>query len=183
MSAPTQPTLDSLSFGELRTINVKRCVAVFFGLDRWTPLEWAGAVAGEVGEAANLTKKMRRGETVDPVAIGAEIADAVMYLDLLAANLGLDLGAMVRRKFNIVSERRSSPIRLPDMPAVEPLDASPEWCDVPAYRVPGCMIRDGDRFWQADTGPWITAQPTGDHLAHDSLRWCKRADHPSRKGK
>ena len=65
-------------------------------------------MAGETGEACNLIKKLRRGEAVRPETIGEEIADVVIYADLLAARLGLDLGECVRAKFNLVSVKRGS---------------------------------------------------------------------------
>jgi NTP pyrophosphatase (non-canonical NTP hydrolase) len=106
---------DGLTFNELREADVGRCNSgVFPGhtLDSWSPTDWACAVAGEVGEACNLIKKLRRGEIVSLEDIGFELADAVIYIDLLAARLGIDLGEAIREKFNIVSERRGSNARL-----------------------------------------------------------------------
>ena len=74
----------------------------------WTLGEWMNAVAGEVGEAANLIKKVRRGDkTLDESReeIGKELADVVCYLDLVAFRAGIDLGEVVRKKFNEVSDR------------------------------------------------------------------------------
>lgn len=103
----------ALSFAALRETNVRRCLDAFKqSLDDWSLLEWAGAAAGEVGELANLCKKLRRGEDVPLREIGYEAADAVIYLDLLCAAAGIDLGAMVREKFNVVSDRRGSEVRL-----------------------------------------------------------------------
>jgi NTP pyrophosphatase (non-canonical NTP hydrolase) len=96
---------DGLTFNELREANVGRCEDAFHPVDAWSPSDWACAVAGEVGEACNLIKKLRRGEDVPQQDIAFELADAVTYLDLLAARLGIDLGEAVREKFNIVSER------------------------------------------------------------------------------
>lgn len=104
--------MSDLSFARLRAVNVRRCEAVFHDIDAWSPTDWACAMAGEAGEACNLIKKLRRGESIDHVAIGYELADVVIYADLLAARLGLDLGEMVRQKFNIVSGRVGSAIRL-----------------------------------------------------------------------
>lgn len=44
--------------------------------------------------------------------IADELADLVIYADLLAERLEIDLGAAVVRKFNKVSERVGSNIRL-----------------------------------------------------------------------
>ena len=41
-----------------------------------------------------------------------ELADVVCYLDLLAFRLGIDLGEAVRDKFNRVSERVGSDVKL-----------------------------------------------------------------------
>jgi NTP pyrophosphatase (non-canonical NTP hydrolase) len=102
----------SLTFDELRLANVERCETAFHPLDAWSPSDWAMASAGELGEACNLLKKRLRGEAIQDEAIGDELADTVIYLDLLAARLGIDLGEAVIRKFDVVSGRRGSPIRL-----------------------------------------------------------------------
>ncbi len=52
--------VSGLLFAALRRLNVER--VPFFGhtLEGWNPLEWAGALCGEAGEAANIAKKLRR---------------------------------------------------------------------------------------------------------------------------
>ena len=102
----------SLDFDELRDANVRRCEDVFHGLNEWTLSDWGCAMAGEVGEACNLIKKTRRGEKINPDDIAEEVADVVIYADLLMARMGKDLGESVRAKFNKVSQRRGSGIRL-----------------------------------------------------------------------
>ena len=100
-----------LTFNGLRKANVVRCESVFHLLNCWSPSEWACALAGEAGETCNAVKTLNRGDgTVE--AIAAELADTVIYADLLAARLGIDLGAAVRAKFNEVSEKRGSTVRL-----------------------------------------------------------------------
>jgi len=113
-----------LTFIGLRGKNVLRCETIFHPLDEWSPTEWAVALAGEVGEACNAVKKLRRladgtNTAKDPQteaeaikAIGEELADVVIYADLLAARLGLDLGFEVAAKFNAVSALRDSEIFL-----------------------------------------------------------------------
>ncbi len=106
---------DELKFAELREKNVKRCespLGMNHKLTDWTPLEWAGAAAAECGECANFAKKLRRGDNISLADIGKEAADTVIYLDLLLARLGLDLGAFVRSKFNEVSDRVKCKIKL-----------------------------------------------------------------------
>lgn len=100
-----------LTFSRLREANVLRCDEAFQchgGLEGWPIANWAMAVSGEWGEACNKLKKLARGETLPPNDIAHEIADTVIYLDLLAARLGIDLEKAVRDKFNIVSCRVNS---------------------------------------------------------------------------
>ncbi|HEX3988177.1 MAG TPA: hypothetical protein VHZ30_02020 [Verrucomicrobiae bacterium] len=116
--------MKDLSFGELRETNVMRCEEVFHKVRDWTPTDWACALAGETGEACNFVKKLRRldGSDLDFIAseqraelrlnIGKELADVVIYADLLAARLDLDLGDFVRAKFNEISARMGSVRRL-----------------------------------------------------------------------
>ena len=102
---------DSLTFDELRRANLAR-VNAFHALDEWSPTDWATAAAGELGELCNLIKKLRRGEDISRDELAHELADTVTYLDLLAARLGIDLGEATRVKFNLVSKRIGSDMRL-----------------------------------------------------------------------
>lgn len=81
-------------------------------------------MAGEAGEACNVAKKIKRLETntntdKDPqtmaecqTLMAAELADVIIYADLLAAALGINLSIAIRDKFNAVSERMKSNVRL-----------------------------------------------------------------------
>lgn len=114
--------MKNFSLADLRRVNVTRCVESFHDIVEWSPTDWATAVAGECGEACNLIKKLRRrtGPTMESgkantpevaeliPAIGAELADTIIYIDLLAARLGIDLEDVIRRKFNEVSARVGS---------------------------------------------------------------------------
>jgi NTP pyrophosphatase (non-canonical NTP hydrolase) len=74
----------------------------------WSLGEWMNAVTGELGEAANLIKKITRGDfTLEEGRedLGKELADIMIYLDILAFRAGVDLGDAVRSKFNEVSDR------------------------------------------------------------------------------
>lgn len=108
--------MDDLTFDQLRKANVDRCNDAYHPIEDWTPTDWACAAAGEMGEACNLIKKARRKDYVisdrERTEIGFEIADTVVYLDLLAARMGIDLGAAVRSKFNVVSNRFGCKIKL-----------------------------------------------------------------------
>lgn len=114
----------NLDFNELRGANVRRCEEVFHPLTDWSPTDWATAMAGECGEACNEVKKLRRLDGADneqdepakreelKTKIGKELADLVIYADLLAARLGINLGSAVIEKFNEVSAKRGSTFTL-----------------------------------------------------------------------
>jgi NTP pyrophosphatase (non-canonical NTP hydrolase) len=113
-----------ISFQRLRDCNVKRCEEVFHALADWSPTDWACALAGEAGETCNKVKKLRRLDGADERLdtperreelrreIALELADTVIYADLLAARLGIDLGQAVKVKFDEVSRQRGSGIYL-----------------------------------------------------------------------
>ncbi len=104
--------MNVLTFDQLRLANESRCGQVFHPLYDWSPTDWGCAMAGEAGEACNKVKKLRRGEDVPLKDIADELADTVIYADLLAARLGINLGQAIREKFNEVSEQRGSDILL-----------------------------------------------------------------------
>jgi NTP pyrophosphatase (non-canonical NTP hydrolase) len=112
---------DGLTFNSLRSANLARLPE--FKNSRgepahskpdgsdWSPGEWSNAVMGELGEAANLIKKLQRGDlSIDEARplIADELADVVTYLDILAYQLGIDLGTATADKWNRVSERVGS---------------------------------------------------------------------------
>jgi NTP pyrophosphatase (non-canonical NTP hydrolase) len=70
------------------------------------------AAVGELGEMGNKLKKQLRGEYIDGKEIAWELADAIIYLDLLATHLQINLAEVLREKFNIVSDRYESDIKL-----------------------------------------------------------------------
>lgn len=116
---------DGLTFNTLREAN-KRRLPTFKnaqgdpahsepdGSD-WALSAWCNAVTGELGEAANLIKKIERGDITLDMAredLAKEFADVVTYLDLLAFRAGVDLGLATIDKFNEVSRRVGSPVRI-----------------------------------------------------------------------
>lgn len=155
----------SLDFDQLRETNAARCAHWHPGFphdEEWTLSDWSNAMAGEMGEAANVVKKIRRVETGNPgkhdgarddlvTKLGEELADVILYADLLAAKAGLDLGEEIRRKFDAVSEREGFPERMavgpialsvdgelacasrgdpPGSPCLYCSAAEGEWCEV-----------------------------------------------------
>lgn len=107
--------LHNLSFAQLREISVPRCEESFFPLMSKDGPWWGNAMAGECGEACNEVKKIDRdGWTPErQQKLAKELADVVIYADLLAARFGIDLGAAVAEKFNEVSLRVGSARTLP----------------------------------------------------------------------
>lgn len=116
---------DGLTFNTLRTANTARLPtfknskgepahSMPDGSD-WSPAQWLQAVTGELGEYANIRKKFERGDINEEefmTLAKAELADVVTYLDILAFRLGIDLGKATIEKFNFISDRVKSPIKI-----------------------------------------------------------------------
>lgn len=86
-------------------------------LNSWTLSDWCTSVCGELGEAANVIKKLKRIEDGIPgnkehetkefleSELADELADTYMYLDLLAQAANIDLKQAVLSKFDRVSKK------------------------------------------------------------------------------
>lgn len=124
-----------LNLADLRKANVERCEEVFHPLTQWSPTDYGCAMAGEAGEACNKLKKLKRladsviqkmvwwadkSLTDEIVAmtssIGEELADTVIYCDLIAARLNIDLAKAIIDKFNADSEKHNSTKFLKETP-------------------------------------------------------------------
>ncbi len=109
---------------QLRRTNGDRAEAWLDGSPS-DPLFWAVELGGEVGEALNEVKKLRReelgwrGSRTTREKLAEEIADVIICVDSLARHYGIDLAAAVTRKFNATSEKQGFPHRLYD-----PIDAA-----------------------------------------------------------
>lgn len=128
-----------LTFARFSQVNRERCQLWHSGFPAqdetgWSGADWSNASMGEIGELlealgrivqlGNTVKKLRRQETtpgagaVDPEyevlrqRLGKEIADAWIYLDLLAQFYNLVAEVIIADKFNEISERESLPQRL-----------------------------------------------------------------------
>lgn len=75
-------------------------------------------LAGEVGEACNVIKKLERerlgilGSRATVGELADELADVLICADLIAMHYGIDLEAAVARKFNATSEKVGLQTRL-----------------------------------------------------------------------
>lgn len=111
----------SLNLAVLRAANIERLnnTPKYAKTLDWTPSQWLQALVGEVGELANKMKKADRGdfETIEDgieneIAIAKELADVQCYLDLLAFKLRVDLSQATISKFNEISDRVGSVIKI-----------------------------------------------------------------------
>jgi len=119
--------MNLLTFDQLRQANIRRIPqfknkhgelahSESDGSD-WTPAQWLQAIVGELGEYANIRKKYERGDLNDLEFYNKaadELADVLIYMDILAFQLDIDLGAAVVAKFNRVSKRVDSDVFLLD---------------------------------------------------------------------
>lgn len=107
-----------MDFNDFSVFNRRRCEAPHgfnHKLSDWSLSDWMTAVAGELGEAANVAKKLNRvrdgipGNEHTPEQLRAmladEIADTFIYLDLLAQSQGLVLEDVVLHKFQRTSAK------------------------------------------------------------------------------
>lgn len=118
--------MPSLTFREFTSTNLHRCVApdgFNHQIADWSLSDWMTAVVGELGEAANVLKKLNRvrdgvpgnKETPEQLQqmLADEIADTFIYLDLLAFAAGFNLEDIAVSKFNRTSAKIGCGIRLP----------------------------------------------------------------------
>jgi len=91
------------SFGELREVNRAHFEAKHAAIQQWPVENLTCALADRVIEVVETLAGHKRHSEPAAAAIGGKLADAVIYLDLVAQRLGLDLGAEVLRKFDRAS--------------------------------------------------------------------------------
>ncbi len=101
----------NLSLGTLRKANVTR-QKTEWDVDNRISLSYRGnELAGELGEACNIIKKLDRealgivGSRDTPEHLAEELADVIICVDLIAAALGIDLAHAVAAKFNATSDK------------------------------------------------------------------------------
>lgn len=101
-----------MKLAELRAANVAR-QAEWDRDDRIAPAYRSNALAGEVGEACNVVKKLERerlginGSRDTVEHLGEELADVLICVDLLAMQYGIDLAAaLVTASLDVAPDRR-----------------------------------------------------------------------------
>lgn len=93
-------------------------------LDAWSTSDWFLAVLGELGEAANIAKKLNRfrdgirgnkeTETALKNKLRQELGDTFVYLDLIAQSLGFSIFDAGVEVFNAKSRELNCPILMVD---------------------------------------------------------------------
>lgn len=114
-----------MTFAEFSKANRTRCESTEgfnHKLGSWSLSDWLTATMGELGEAANVAKKLNRVRDGIPgnteteeglrLALEREIADTFIYLDLLTQSLGISLEDAILAKFNITSRKIGYPVVL-----------------------------------------------------------------------
>jgi NTP pyrophosphatase (non-canonical NTP hydrolase) len=120
-----------IALADLRRANVTR-QKEWDAFDQLTLAYRGNELAGEVGEACNVIKKLERErlgikgsrDTVEHLA--EELADVIICTDLIAMQAGIDLSSAVIAKFNASSEKVGLKTRLYTAPsAVAPGPSEP----------------------------------------------------------
>lgn len=114
-----------MNFRDFAEANRLRCESpqgFNHAIGSWSLSDWMLAALGELGEAANIGKKLNRvrdgvpGNKQSPdelrAAFRREAADAFIYLDLLAQSQGFQLEDAVREVFDAKSKEIGYPFML-----------------------------------------------------------------------
>lgn len=139
---------------QLRRANQERML-------EWDPdgklssLFYAVELAGEVGEACNVVKKLEReqagipGSRSTPVALEEELADIVIVVDLLAERYGIDLATAIAQKFNTTSRNRGFRTMFSNVGSSDPLVSKEGWHSIVSkegwLKLPLALR---ERYWQ-----------------------------------
>ncbi|KAB2684920.1 MazG-like family protein [Brucella tritici] len=123
-----------MNMTSLRAANVARDQEWNTGSERLSLTFRATELAGEVGEACNVIKKLEReriglvGSRDTKEHLAQELADIVICTDLVAMDADIDLDAAIAAKFNATSEKNGLSTRLskPIPVTALPFEATPE---------------------------------------------------------
>jgi NTP pyrophosphatase (non-canonical NTP hydrolase) len=114
-----------MTFGQFSQANRARCESpqgFNHPLSGWSTSDWITATMGELGEAANVVKKLNRyrdgvpGNKVSEAELRdqlrKEIGDVFVYLDLMAQSLGFSIADAAAEVFNSKSAEIGYPTKL-----------------------------------------------------------------------
>ena len=117
--------LKSRNFDAFSNANRERCESpqgFNHALNSWSASDWMTATMGELGEAANIVKKLNRyrdgingnKEAEDELRnkLRKELGDTFVYLDLFAQSLGFSIFDAGREVFNSKSDEIGYPGRV-----------------------------------------------------------------------
>jgi len=115
----------AMTFGQFSEANRARCEdAKGFNhpLNGWSASDWMTALVGELGEAANVIKKLNRVRDGVPGnkqteaelrdMLRKELGDTFVYLDLLCQSLGFSIADAAAEVFNSKSAEIGYPAKL-----------------------------------------------------------------------
>ncbi len=116
------PPMTFAQFSEANRIRCESPSGFNHALSGWSTSDWITAVVGELGEAANVVKKLNRYRDGVPGnkqseaelhrAVRRELGDVFVYLDLLAQSLGFTIADAAVEVFNDKSAEIGYPERL-----------------------------------------------------------------------
>lgn len=115
----------AMTFGQFSEANRARCESpqgFKHPLNGWSTSDWITATMGELGEAANVVKKLNRyrdgvpGNKVSEAELRdqlrKEIGDVFVYLDLMSQSLGFSIADAAAEVFNAKSVEIGYPVKL-----------------------------------------------------------------------
>jgi NTP pyrophosphatase (non-canonical NTP hydrolase) len=155
------------TFQQFSAANRERCESprgFNHALQSWSTSDWFTAIMGELGEAANVAKKLNRvrdgipGNKESEAALRdklrRELADTFVYLDLLCQALGFNIGDAAIEVFNAKSAEIGYPLLLADR--LSAASSSPgETRDVNAELLAALKDVVGDAAGEACDPLWI----------------------------
>lgn len=146
---------------EFDAVNLQRCESpqgFNHKIESWSLSDWMTATMGELGEAANIVKKLNRcrdginGNTETEAMLreklARELADVFIYLSLTAQAAGIKLSDVVPAVFDAKSEQIGYPVRL-SKPQRTEVFSRPEcvfcYCPSPELCQIGCINTHGGK--------------------------------------
>jgi NTP pyrophosphatase (non-canonical NTP hydrolase) len=125
LSTAQEEIMMPMTFGQFSQANRERCESPLgfnHPINAWSTSDWMTATMGELGEAANVVKKLNRvrdgvpGNKVSAdelrVQLRKELGDVFVYLDLMCQSLGFSVADAAAEVFNSKSAEIGYPVQL-----------------------------------------------------------------------
>lgn len=119
LKAKTMKVFEEKFLEKITRLLYKRSKESFnIDIDKMPLPELGNALAGEVGEACNIIKKINRrdfniGDLNIKLDLGKELSDIIFYVLMLSKRSQIDIESALVQKFNEISTRIDSSLRLP----------------------------------------------------------------------